>query len=656
MRPLVRWMSAVLLAGALACSGGESSQDPGPTGGAGTPAAGAPQGMGGRAGTQAGRGGAGAGAGGSGTSAGRGGSSGAGSSGAGSSGVGGGAGASGASGADETGVGARPSRDGGRYVAMISPTPGEGFVAPSELRLFASAYDPNVYTNEPTDGHGTNAKTVEFFVDDESAGTQDGLDAEYCIFRGKATGVAAGQHRVWARATYEDPALVLDSDPVLIDVAEPPDYADVVELDADVVLSGSTAYELSGTPNGRIRLNGNGHRIVSQGSASGTLTLTYVDAFGLGPADEPGTSGIDVATSGAIVIDNSTFDTSNTLSFKANGTASIRNNLFRSNMREPLGQLPDGPSTLPSVALGGTGTARKVFAGNNVGNGAVELDRTEHWLVGAAPDGGDEDSNVLIGPRVGVHVTDSSDVEVRRNYSHHVYFGGWSQGNNFELQGSPSSLIEHNVIAGSSWPSRGVACEFRYNLVLDAGHEWLWPADGGSIHHNVFVGGDNDVGGIYVLYEPKSVTFRNNTLDGLLGGAIAVLMDSGNLTLTSNAFVNFPKGPTVDIRGGTVSADYNAFLNPDADDYSDGRTPSHDVSGIEPAFHDPPSETLDLDEAGVWQRATTTASVLALYRARYTPESGSPLVDAGDPADGAGNDIGAVGAGAADDADRFGKP
>jgi hypothetical protein len=312
---------------------------------------------------------------------------------------------------------------------------------------------------------------------------------------------------------------------------------------------------------------------------------------------------------------------------------------------------------MPSVLLGGTSSGQKVFAGNNVGNGAVELNNTKNWLIGAPASGGtDADSNVLIGPRVGIHVYGSSNVELRRNFSHHAYYGGWSQGNNFELEGSPSILVEHNVIYGSSWPSRGVACEYRYNLVLDAGHEWLWPDDGANIHHNVFVGGENDVGGIYVLYDPPSVKFYNNTLDGQLGGAFAILLQNGNLSLSSNAFVNFPDGPTVQIEGGTLTADYNAFLNPNAMNYTDARTPAHDVSGTDPGFSNPSTTPFDLAEAGVWQRTTTAAAVLALYRARYTPGSGSPLIDKGDPAGGVGNDIGAVGAGTANAEDRFGMP
>src|SRR5207245_1339556 len=122
-------------------------------------------------------------------------------------------------------------------------------------------------------------------------------------------------------------------------------------------------------------------------------------------------------------------------------------------------------------------------------------------------------------------VSNSSAIQVRRNYSHHVYYGGWSQGANFELFGSPSIVVEHNVISGSSWPVRGVSCEFRYNLVLDAGHQWLWAdSTDGSIHHNVFAGGESDVGGIYALYNPQNVRIFNNTFDGQSRTSVAALV------------------------------------------------------------------------------------------------------------------------------------
>jgi MYXO-CTERM domain-containing protein len=53
-----------------------------------------------------------------------------------------------------------------------------------------------------------------------------------------------------------------------------------------------------------------------------------------------------------------------------------------------------------------------------------------------------------------------------------------------------------------------------------------------------------------------------------------------------------------------------------------------------------------IDEAAIWQGTQTVSEVLALFRARYMPKAGSPIIDAGDPADtdsqGRRADIGAI--------------
>jgi hypothetical protein len=549
-------------------------------------------------------------------------------------------------------VGGSPSSDKiGRFAAMVSPTSGESFVAPTSLRLVAVGRDPTVYTNSPRDGLGGNAAKLQFFVDDALALEVDGAQAEYWVFKGFATGIAAGQHRVWARAIYVSPDQVLDSPPALVEVAAPPTYAQVVDLSADVVLAGATGYQLRGTANGRIRLNGNGHRITSQSGASGLLALQFVDVFDLGPSDHLAQSAADVTTSGAILIEDCRFDSSSTIRLGVAGDAlaSLERNLFRSNMRMELGQQPgtysEPGASYPVVSItGGAG----VFAGNNIGAGYVEVQNARGWTVGGSSDA---DSNILIGPRVGLSPTGT--VDLRRNYSHHVYFGGWSQGSNFELGGSAAVLAEHNVIYGSSWPVRGVGGQFRYNLVLEAGHQWLW-ADtaNANIHHNVFVGGEADVGGIYALYSPTGVTVANNTIDGLAKIGLAVTLSSGNIAMSSNLFYRVPS-PAISIDGARLVADYNLFFGPTVS-YSDGRaTPAHDVSA-DPLLSEPPTSIFDIDEAGIWQRRTSVRDVLARYRARYLPKAGSPAIDTGDPAGGAGNDIGAVGSGAANANDKFG--
>jgi hypothetical protein len=426
------------------------------------------------------------------------------------------------------------------------------------------------------------------------------------------------------------------------------------------VLSAGQGYELAGAADKRVRLNGNGHRIVSSGPATGALTLSFVDVFDFGNRTTTSEPGIDVTTSGNVTVEDSTFDSSNTIRVSVDGaaTASVQRNLLRSNMRQPIGQEPGGSTSFPAIVLTGKSTGAKVFAGNNIGAGWALFDQTDGWLVGGATDA---DSNVLIGPRVGIYVSASTNVTIRRNFSHHVYYGGWSQGSNFELGGIASVVAEHNVIDGSSWPVRGVGGEFRYNIVADAGHQWLWADNSNSrVHHNLFIGGQADVGGIYMLYSPTDVRIFNNTFDAELSKDIvtAIKLTNGTLSLTSNAFLNVPAASIVSVEGGTLAADYNFFFNPGTKNYSDGRTPAHDVgsgTAVDPKLSDP-AKAFVLDEVSIWQRTMTVRDVLSAYRTRYTPQAASPLIDTGDPADGAGNDIGAVGAGAANPNDKFGQP
>src|SRR5262249_41942868 len=147
---------------------------------------------------------------------------------------------------------------------------------------------------------------------------------------------------VWARAIYVNPALVLDSDPVLVTVGDPPAYDKTIDLTDDVVISGNQDYALTGSADKRIRLNGHGHAITSSDGATGKVTLQFVDVFDLGDATDTSKLAADVTTSGDVTIEDCTFDTSDTLSFTLGGSAqsSIRRNTFRSNMRMPIGQEP----------------------------------------------------------------------------------------------------------------------------------------------------------------------------------------------------------------------------------------------------------------------------------------------------------------------------
>jgi len=75
---------------------------------------------------------------------------------------------------------------------------------------------------------------------------------------------------------------------------------------------------------------------------------------------------------------------------------------------------------------------------------------------------------------------------------------------------------------------------------------------------------------------------------------------------------------------------------------------------VNPLLASPPI-SFPFSDSSIDSGATTVAAILQYYRIAYTPQIGSPVIDAGDPADGPGVDIGAVGAGMTDPNDLFGR-
>jgi hypothetical protein len=568
-------------------------------------------------------------------------------------------------------VGSLPSQHNGRFVSFVSPTSGQHFLAPGFVRVFAAAKDPAVDTNFPIDGKGGNAARTEFLVDNEVIGAMDGLDAEYWVFHGALTNLPSGDHVLRVRAIYNSPSEILDSDPVTITVDAPQTYSQVLNLTNDLVLTGSQSLQMTGTntPGGRVRINGNGFRIRTSGTWTGHLAVRYADVSGLGKLND-GQLAIDVTTASALTLENCNIDSCGKFAFTINGTAtaSISSNEFRCNTLVPLSQYPDETygdlSSYPALQLLGSSTGQKFYRANKMGAGWLRLTGAHHWTIGGDTDA---DENVFIGPRVGIMLESGAHhITIRRNYSRHVYFGGWSQGNNFELGASDNNvLVEHNVIRDSSWAVRDVACEFRYNLILGAGHQWMWiTGDNAYVHHNIFAGGDADVTGIWLIYSPQNVRFYNNTIDGLneTAGPSALNVDeAATADVQSCAILNMHSPVMVSFAGAStnlINVGHNSFYNPQAGsikNYSDNSHPAADVGAlnaqVNPNFTNPTND-VGIDDAAVWARTTTTRQILELYRTRYTPKTGSPLIDTGHG--GNGNDIGAVGAGAVNVDDQFG--
>lgn len=573
-------------------------------------------------------------------------------------------------------VGAGPPRVGGRFVELMSPLDEQHFTAPASLRLFAAAYDPSVTSGCGASGDRC-ADRVDFFVDAAMVLSVGKAQAEYWVFKGSAAGIAAGTHRVYARAFYSNPTLVLESESKWITVAPAPVYAQTIELTQDLNLSGSQDWQIIAPPGQRIRVNGNGHRVVSSGNWSGRLRLSGVDFFGLGMLNDA-TPAVALETNAEVRIEDCVFDSSGTVDLSIHGSAPVNivGNEFRSNMRMPAAQQPEfgADASYPAFRTRGTSTGTKVFAGNRIGLGWADFRNASRWTIGGdTPSAG----NIVIGPRAGIWAQNLSQSRIARNIVYQVYFGGWSQGNLMEVGNSADLIIEHNVIGGGSWPIRGLGGELRYNLVLDAGHQWLWITDDdASVHHNVFVGGEGDVAPIWLIYQPQRVRLYNNTLDGL---GIASMRnpiwvgEGAQATVHSNAITGMRNPPGIEI-DGALAADYNLFSGQTGTprNYSDNRHPAHDIGAlnaqVDPHFAET-GEPLRNRLGDWWSRRISVTQTLASYRTRYTPASSSPLIDAGMPGQGsalfangfeavsgvAGNDIGAVGAGTVAADDLFGR-
>lgn len=540
-----------------------------------------------------------------------------------------------------------------RWAGLVSPAPGESFLAPAELRLIASG---GLYT----DG----ADKVDFYVDDTLVGSVLAAAAEFAVFKTRALGIAAGSHQVWARAwwgtTYHD------SRPHPITVSAPPTYARTINLTGDTPYTSSVLDLglLAGTPSARLRVNGNGFRIT--GNAAAALTWAYLDFYGLGATSGVTTTyGVDVTTTGNVAIDNCRFDGCSQSRVTSNGSSTVAftNNLSRSNSRNPLGQAHDASGGDPvhgsyaAFEFAGNSSGAKVCEGNNIAAGWLDF-TSANWTIGGSTVA---KANICQGPRVGFFLSGAATGTIRLNFTHHIYFSGWSQASNYELGNISSLVVEHNVIVGSNWNIRGCDGVFRYNLVLvqDAQEGAIWTGTGAADIHHCILRGASGFGGrglMFGTYPATNARIRNCTVDGVnnAGDPLVELSAGAGGVWTLNSCL-FARGSSPAIRvgsGDTLTADYNDFFSNAGTLYSDRGPATHDRTA-NPGFAALPTEYLPFDLAAVWNRTKTVTSILNDYRGYYTPTAG--VLDVGDPAIyGAGNDIGAVGVGTANAFDLFG--
>jgi hypothetical protein len=161
-------------------------------------------------------------------------------------------------------------------------------------------------------------------------------------------------------------------------------------------------------------------------------------------------------------------------------------------------------------------------------------------------------------------------------------------------------------------------------------------------------------------------------------------------SLRNNAFYDHPTnfyGGSATVRPGFTEkktspgparlgyADYNLFFNPDAKEKqnyaisvkdkterADAGFGKHDIpvggeknAQVDPKFVGPIPKRFPFQDEDIRSGKVTVSQILAHYRAVFTPAEDSPLIRGGDPADGSGSYVGAVGAGKNPPNDYFGR-
>lgn len=586
-------------------------------------------------------------------------------------------------------VGATPGIDpiepvwqpGAAAARVKSPNQRMHFTAGLPFRILADGNDPKAYECPP--GHPPYVcpdSSMVFLIDGKEVGRvlPDPKNQNLWELR-LPGGLSPGDHALTVRFTPHDAPAVASMVPVYIHAAPAASRARTIDLGSDLVLTGDT--DLTWTD---AVVNGHGHTVTAEAGYSGRIIISRSLVTGFAGFDNK--IGIDVTTTGAVDVSGSIFEATAPLHLVVNGRApvDIIDNEFRST--NYVTYVASDPTRSPVLELSGNTSGSKVMQGNNVAAGIVRIVGMAGWQIGGLRD---SQGNIFMGPRCVLELDSSPDAIIQGNYLRHDYYGGFSQGFNLVLGGSShGALTEHNVIRDGSWPLQSFGGEFRYNLMINSGHDFIRSSRSRArFHHNILVHAqapNSGFDGVLLLYgDEQGIAFDANTVDA--GGAVAgydspvIVLGSAGVSLASlrnnvftqlvdangtwpyKAFVTGARTEPSVSAPRVATADYNAWYNPLA------ATTRHYMPGIvagTPGRHDldrgpmfagdVPRVPYRISEGAVWLRTYGVSRVLRDYRALYTPGPGSPLIDAGDPRDGKGTDIGAVGAGIPDPADRFG--
>jgi hypothetical protein len=463
-------------------------------------------------------------------------------------------------------------------------------------------------------------------------------------------------------------------------------------LSSDLVLAGSDTLEVLGTAADSCTINGNSHAIRTNGAWSGLVRIMYAHIQNLGVSTG---NGIDLTGSGSSLmqIEHCTFDRSSTVNVVNNpplSTMWFRHNVILENSIVPVSAAVE--STGYCFSAHGSSMAPKYFQANRIHRAHTEFNGP-NWKVGGA----DSSGNIFIGPRVRLDAYGAGTV-VSYNYLHILYnlpLAYWSQVHTVTSAGG--ALAEYNVIRDGEWIVQMCEGDFRYNVICDiSDHNLYRGGSKGRFYRNIFFASRPNhwsgemfacmtiYGGAGSQYDGPGVEIFNNIFDGCgqfqqpgmevtRQGFIKSLRNNvfcrfaldSMFIWTPNAIVNTGWGePHADttFKPRIGYADYNLFYNPAStikDHYYvtvgnktervDNGFAKNDVpvggtidAEADPKFAGPMVNAFPFNDTDIVSGSVTVAKMLKFFWNMYTPVAGSPLIDAGDPADGIGTDIGVV--------------
>ncbi|PYT22681.1 MAG: hypothetical protein DMG57_34495 [Acidobacteria bacterium] len=457
-------------------------------------------------------------------------------------------------------------------------------------------------------------------------------------------------------------------------------------LSSSIVLSAGDTVDLVGTAANPCAVQGNNFGFQANDSTwSGRLVIKNCSVQNLGSAANHALQ-LTLMNAAYLDIENTTWTTSSSVDLRTFGTSTIT---FSGNIVSDSSTFPvqkDFVASRPFFNETGTSASQKFFQSNKIYKGGMYV-TTPNWIIGGDAD---SDGNIIIGPRARISATGAGCV-IKSNYIHAslaVDPVNWYWGQVVNISLGSGSRAENNVFRTAQWVARQIDGEFRNNLILEVNGHYLLQAGRGTVHHNIFTGlyqgptryGDTSptaaIALINEVYTTDGLQFYNNTMDATNVAGVGVELPFSTFipAVRSNVFYGFSTQRAIVGAGSTEAittplpsrlgyADYNLFHyvpgSPVIDNYAvgvggkservDPGFAYHDVhvggpmnERLDPQFRGPLPSGFPFTDDDIQNGVITVSQILSYYQYVYSPAPGSPLIGAGDPADGVGNDIGAV--------------